>query len=103
MTASHAQIENHTNFFTTDKDPVSGDHTLVVSVGGATLTIDGATALAIIGAVSDAAWPLTGDGTLIAVNKANALAVGKISDAAWNGTDANASVISLLKALFLKP
>lgn len=42
-------------------------------------------------------------GEIDANTLATKMAIGDTTDAAWNGTDASATVISLLKALVLKP
>lgn len=57
--------------------------------------------LAATGSRSDSAWSGTGSGSLVAVEKRNALATGTKSDAAWSGSG-DGTVIALLKGIYNK-
>jgi hypothetical protein len=89
--SDRAQFSNKTNFFQVMRDTVSGVFKLVVQLdtpidlNGAAVTFD----------VSNLA--LEAGGNLEAL----LASIGAPSDAAWNGTDANATAISLLKAIAL--
>jgi hypothetical protein len=70
MTAAATSLASKNVNFATDYDPATRKHTLVVTVGGATLTVDGAAAISVIGSPTDAAWNGTDPGaTLISVAK----------------------------------